>query len=162
MKALVVYDSFFGNTERIAQAIGAALGAVGEATVLGVGEVRPEHLVGVELLCIGSPTRGFRPSPATKAWLKGLPTDSLRGVHVAAFDTRIDAKDVDSRVLPTMIKLFGYAAEPIAARLVKKGGTQVLAPEGFYVTGTEGPLKEGELERANTWAHQLSEVCAMV
>jgi flavodoxin len=161
MKTLVVYDSFFGNTERIAQTIGAALGAAGETTVLRVGEVRPEHLAGVELLCIGSPTRGFRPSPATKAWLKSLPADGLRGVHVAAFDTRIDAGDVDSRVLPTMIKLFGYAAEPIAARLMKKGGTQVLPPEGFYVTGTEGPLKEGELERANTWAHQMSEACAM-
>jgi hypothetical protein len=40
---------------------------------------------------------------------------------------------VNSRVLPVFVKLFGYAAEPMAARMVKKGGVQALAPEGFYV-----------------------------
>jgi flavodoxin len=156
MKALVVYDSFFGNTEQVAQAIGAALGERGEVAVLRVGEVRPEHLTGLDLLCIGSPTRGFRPSPATQAWLKGLPVDSLRGVHVAAFDTRIAVSDVKSRILPLMVRLFGYAAEPLEAMLEKKGGTQTLPPEGFYVAGTEGPLKDGELERAGAWAQRIA------
>lgn len=156
MKALVVYDSFFGNTERVAQAIGAALGESGEVTVLRVGEVRPEHLAGIDLLCIGSPTRAFRPSPATQAWLKSLPADSLRGVRVAAFDTRIAVSDVKSRILPLMIRFFGYAAEPIEAILERKGGVQALPPEGFYVDGTEGPLKDGELERAGTWAQMIA------
>jgi hypothetical protein len=54
-----------------------------------------------------------------------------------------------------MVKLFGYAAIPIANRLRKKGGELALPPEGFIVEGTEGPLRRGELERAADWARQL-------
>lgn len=155
MKALVVYDSFFGNTEKIAQAIGAALGTAPEVAVLRVGDVTPQHLAELDVLVVGSPTRGFRPSPAIKAWLKGLAPNSLRGIQVAAFDTRFALSDVKSRILPVLVRLFGYAAEPIGARLVKLGGTEALPPEGFIVTDTEGPLKAGELERAGVWAHQI-------
>jgi hypothetical protein len=56
-----------------------------------------------------------------------------------------------------VVKLFGYAAKPIADRLKKKGGELTIPPEGFLVKGTEGPLKEGELERAADWAKSLSE-----
>jgi flavodoxin len=49
----------------------------------------------------------------------------------------------------------GYAAKPIADKLKKKGGKLVLPPEGFFVQGSEGPLKEGEVERAAEWAKQL-------
>jgi len=54
-----------------------------------------------------------------------------------------------------MIKLFGYAAKPIAGMLKKKGGSLVQQPEGFYVKDSEGPLKDGELERAARWAQSL-------
>jgi hypothetical protein len=54
-----------------------------------------------------------------------------------------------------MVKIFGYAAEPMAAKLKKKGGTVKNAPEGFIVGGTEGPLKDGELERAAAWTKEL-------
>ena len=57
---------------------------------------------------------------------------------------------------PEFVKLFGYAAEPIAARLEKKGGELAVPPEPFYVGGTEGPLLEGELERAEDWARQIA------
>lgn len=90
-----------------------------------------------------------------KAFLKTLPSGSLKGVRVAAFDTRADVQEVNSRILTLFVKLFGYAAEPIAARLVKKGGTQALPPAGFFVNGKEGPLKDGELERAAAWAQQI-------
>jgi hypothetical protein len=76
-------------------------------------------------------------------------------VRVAAFDTRIAIEDVDNAVLPTFIKVFGYAAKPIADLLQKKGGELSLPPEGFIVKDTEGPLKEGELERAAEWARGL-------
>ena len=156
MKALVVYDSFFGNTEQIAHAIGDALAARADVQTLRVKDVKPEHLDRLNLLVVGSPTRAFRASPDTKAWLKKLVGASLRGVRVTAFDTRVDVKEVDSRILPVFVKVFGYAAEPIAAALVKKGGEQLVAPEGFFVLDTEGPLKEGELERAAAWALQLA------
>jgi len=50
-----------------------------------------------------------------------------------------------------MVGLFGYAAKPIADKLAKKGGTLIAQPEGFFVNGSEGPLKDNELERASTW-----------
>jgi len=155
MKALVVYDSFFGNTEQIAQAIGRALGSPEEVEVLRVGNVKPEQLTGLELLIVGSPTRGFRPTPAISNLLKSVPKNGLKGVKVAAFDTRIALSDIDSRILPVFVKVFGYAAKPIADGLTKKGGELIIPPEGFFVKGSEGPLKDGELERAADWAKQI-------
>ena len=156
MRALVVYDSVFGNTEQIARAIGSALGSTGDVQVLRVGSVQPGQLAGLDLLVVGSPTRGFRPTPALTSWLKGIPAGSLQGVRVAAFDTRISMDDPKvPGILRFMVKLFGYAAQPIAGRLEKKGGVLAAPPEGFIVTASEGPLREGELERAAAWARQL-------
>jgi flavodoxin len=155
MKALVIYDSFFGNTEQIAQAIGDALGSPEDVEVLRVSNAKPEQLTGLKLLIVGSPTRGFRPTPAISNLLKSVPKSGLKGVKVAAFDTRIALGDIDSRILPVFVKVFGYAAKPIADRLAKKGGELIIPPEGFFVKGSEGPLKDGELERAADWAKQI-------
>jgi len=154
MKALVIYDSFFGNTEKIAQAIGQAHGARGEIQVLRVSNAKPEDLAGVNLLIVGSPTRAFRPTPAISNFLDGIPAGGLRGVKVAAFDTGIPAQDAPS-ILRFFIKLFGYAAKPIADKLTKKGGELAVPPEGFFVKGSQGPLQEGELERAANWAKRI-------
>jgi flavodoxin len=156
MKALVVYDSVFGNTEQIAQAIGNALGSQEDVEILRVSNVKPEQLTGLKLLIVGSPTRGFRPTAAINNLLKRIPKNGLKGVKVAAFDTRFTMSDIEeSRVLPFFVKLFGYAAKPISDRLEKKGGERIIPPEGFFVEGVEGPLKEGELERAADWAKQI-------
>jgi flavodoxin I len=155
MKALIIYDSFFGNTEQIAQAIGNALGSQEDLEILRVSNVKPEQLTGLKLLIVGSPTRAFRPTPAINRLLGGIPKHGLKGVKVAAFDTRISMNDIDSRILPPLVKVFGYAAKPIADRLKKKGGELAIPPEGFFVEGSEGPLKEGELERAADWAKQI-------
>jgi len=157
MKALLVYDSFFGNTERIAQSIGNALGPPEDVGILRVGNVRPEQLAGLKLMIVGSPTRAFRPSPAVTNFLKSIPKNGLKGVKVAAFDTRMTEEEINSAVfiLRILVNIFGYAARPISDRLVKKGGQLIVPPEGFFVHGTEGPLKEGELERASNWAMQI-------
>ena len=157
-KALVVYDSFFGNTERIAQSIGNALGRPEDVGILRVVDVKPEQLAGLKLLIVGSPTRAFSPSPAIKRFLKSIPKNGLKGVKVAAFDTRITEEEIDSAVfiLRIFVNIFGYAARPISDRLVKKAGQLIAPPEGFFVQGTEGTLKEGELERASDWAKQIS------
>lgn len=155
MKAMIIYDSFFGNTEQVAQAIGKALDAQAEVDIRRVTEVQPARFADLDVLIVGSPTRAFSPSPDIKTFLKTLPGQALDGVKVTAFDTRISLDDVDSAILPPMVKLFGYAAEPIAKQLKRKGGSLVLPSEGFFVNGTEGPMKEGELERAATWARQL-------
>lgn len=155
MKALVIYDSVFGNTEQVAQAMGKALSAQADVEVLRVTDVQPDQLTGLDVLIVGSPTQRFQPLPAVKQLLEGIPTQGLEGVKVAAFDTRISVKDVNSTILSIMVKLFGYAAKPIADRLTRKGGSLAMPPEGFFVKGSEGPLKDGELERAADWAKQI-------
>jgi len=156
MKALVVYDSVFGNTEKVAQAIGQALGSPEDVKVVQVSDAKPEQLVGLTLLIVGSPTRQFSPTGATTGFLKSIPKHGLKGVKVAAFDTRFTESAIEKvRTLAFFVKIFGYAAKPIADRLQKKGGEMVVPPEGFYVGDTEGPLLEGELERAADWARQV-------
>ncbi|MBN1440039.1 MAG: flavodoxin family protein [Anaerolineales bacterium] len=153
MKTVVVYDTVFGNTEKVAQSVGAA--CTPAAAVVRAGEAGKDALAGAQLVIVGSPTRAFRPTPALRQWIKSLPKNSLHGVRVAAFDTRMDLKALDNKFLTFMVGLFGYAAKPIADALAKKGGTPVLAPEGFIVTASEGPLAEGEPERAAQWAKRV-------
>jgi flavodoxin len=153
MKALVVYDSVFGNTEKVAQAIAGSLGT----SALPVGEVTLEMLSGLDLWVVGSPTRGFRPTEDIAKLLNGLNKNQLDGMRVAAFDTRILLDTIDSKALRFIVDKGGYAASTISKILQKKGGELIADPEGFLVTGEEGPLKEGELERATAWALQLPE-----
>ena len=156
MKAMVVYDSVFGNTAKIAQAIGQALGSPGDVEIAQVGDAGPAQLAGLTLLIVGSPTRQFSPTGATSSFLKSIPKKGLTGVKVAAFDTRFTVSAIEKvRILAFFVKIFGYAAKPIAGRLQKKGGALAIPPEGFYVDDTEGPLLKGELERAADWAKQI-------
>ena len=151
MKVLIVYDSVFGNTEQIAQAISDSLGSKENVETLRVNDVKIEKITGLDLLIVGSPTRGFRPTKAITNFLKRISTNGLNGVKVAAFDTRFSLSSIESSVLRFIVKTGGYAAKSIANRLKKKGGDLIMPPEGFLVTGEEGPLKKGELERAADW-----------
>ena len=156
MNALVVYDSVFSNTEKIAHAIGDALGSQEDVRIVRARDVAPEQLEGLTLLVVGSPTRKFRPTGATIRLLRSIRKNGLEGVKVAAFDTRILMEDVESSfaraILGFFVSIFGYAAEPIADKLARKGGQATVPPAGFLVEDTEGPLKPGELERAAEWA----------
>ncbi len=144
MKALVVYDTTYSNTEKIAKAIGAAL--TGDVKVLRAADANPAELSSYDLLVIGSPTYGGRPMPSIADFMNKIPESVIKGKNVAAFDTRIPSK---------IAKLFGYAADRIAKNLKDKGANIVVPAEAFYVMGKEGPLKEGELERAAAWAKTL-------
>ena len=156
MKVLIVYDSIFGNTEKIALAISNSLGSKENVETFQVSAIKSEQLVELSLLIVGSPTRAFRPTKAITNFLKKISSNGLKGVKVAAFDTRISPADVNSRFLNILVKLFGYAAKPIADKLEKKGGELIISPEGFFVKGTEGPLKDGELERAADWVKLIT------
>jgi flavodoxin I len=156
MNTLIVYDSVFGNTEQIAQAIGQALGPSEQVETLRVSQVGPARLEGRTLLIVGSPTRGFRPTEAIAKFLDGIAGEGLKGIRVAAFDTRISVRDVNNGVLNVFVRVFGYAAQPIAKKLVKKGGALVVPPEGFFVKGSEGPLKDGERDRAAEWGRTVA------
>ena len=155
MKALVIYDSVFGNTEKIARAIAEGLGSRVSVELLQAGTVAPDQLAGLDLLVVGSPTRGFRPTEAVTDLLNRVQVNALQGVKVAAFDTRFKADEIESVGVRFIVKTGGYAAKRIAGRLKKAGGDLIVPPEGFYVKDTEGPLKEGELERAKEWAASL-------
>jgi flavodoxin I len=151
MKTLIVYDSVYGNTEKIAKTIADTIAPVDEVTLLQAGETSPATLETVDRLIVGSPTHGGRPSPTMQAFLNKIPAHALDNVAVTAFDTRISAegKGFGLRIL---MRLLGYAAGRIAASLQAKGGRLALPPAGFIVEGKEGPLQAGELERAAAWA----------
>jgi flavodoxin I len=142
MKTLVVYDSVYGNTERIARAIGEAI--TGEVKVVHASEVSPSESETFSLLIVGSPTHAGRPTQAVQDFLRKAP--ALRDTPVAAFDTRLSTR---------LAKIFGYAAGRIGKTLEKKGGILIKPPEAFFVEGTKGPLREGELERAASWAKEI-------
>ncbi len=154
MKILIVYDSYFGNTEQVALALKKSFKDDDSVDIQRISQVTTDSLTRADLIIVGSPTRKFSATPAIKSFLKKLPEKSLDGIKTAAFDTRIDILEINNRFLTFMVKLFGYAAEPLDALLRKKGGKPVLPPEGFIVKDTEGPLKEGELDRAVSWAQQ--------
>ena len=147
---LVVYDSFFGNTAEVAKTIGETVGA----EVKKVDSITPEDLEGLKILFVGSPTRAFQPSPATMTFLKGQ-RGQFAGVKAAAFDTRIRVKDTPSGFLRFMIGIFGYATPKLVKGLQKASADVALEAEGFAVLDSEGPLAEGELDRARTWAVKI-------
>lgn len=155
MKALVVYDSFFGNTEKVAKAIGSALGSPKDVSVCRVSETNQAMLKGVELLIVGSPTRAFSATPAIKTFVRRIPGRSLEGVKVSAFDTRMKIDEKTPGILRFFAGIFGFAGKPILDGLVKKGGNQIMPSEGFFVIDSEGPLADGELERAAEWAKRI-------
>lgn len=154
MKTLVVYDSFFGNTEKIAEAIGRALGSPPDVQVVRVSACIPGQLSELDWLIVGSPTRGFQPSPLIKNFLAMVPANGLRGVKVTAFDTRVPLDKIPG-LLRFIQKRAGWADKHIVTALTKKGGELAAPPAGFLVQDSEGPLVEGELERAAEWARGL-------
>ncbi|MEK6481897.1 flavodoxin domain-containing protein [Catalinimonas sp. 4WD22] len=154
MEIQILYDSYFGNTREIAEVIGQTLFGA-KVEVLDIKTLDPNHFSTPDLLIVGSPTRGFRPSPATQEFFKTLPGDKLKGIMVAAFDTRMALRSIKSGVLRFIVKTGGYAAKTIEKSMKKKGGESIIEPEGFCVTDKEGPLLEGEKKRAEAWAKKI-------
>ena len=147
MKTLVVYDSVYGNTEKIARAIGAAI--PGEVQVLRVGQVNAGDLETVDLLIIDSPTHGALPTEAVQRLVDRIGAPAREGAELATFDTRLSWG---------FLERWGFAAPKMADSLKEKGWRLTAAPEGFFVKGLKkGPLKRGEVERAAAWAKGLVE-----
>jgi len=161
MHALIVVESWFGNTRAVADAVADGLGRFMTVDVRNVDEAPAQLAEDVDLVVVGGPTHAFgmsRPSTRLDAarqagvttdieggvreWLASAPTGIRRA---AAFDTRITKRWVP-----------GAAARGIAQGLRKLGATLVAGPESFLVTGTPGPLATGELDRAREWGEQLA------
>lgn len=156
MKIQVIYDSKFGNTKKVADAVVTALDRGNEVSVVHVDKVDTDKLQEFDILIFGAPTHAFRPSQPMKAFLKRIPNNSLSGVKAAVFDTRATEKSINEKwLLKFMVRLFGYAAKPLSKTVKKKGAEIVGEPVGFCVADTKGPLIESELERAKEWANSL-------
>ncbi len=156
MKSLIIYDSLYGNTEIIAQVIKHVLDNQGEVAIARVGEAQLSQLAGLQLLVVGSPTQQFRPTAAMRTFFESIPDGALKGVNVAAFDTRLTQAEISKNgILAFFVRIYGFAARRIARQLQKKGGKLVLPAEGFLVEGMKGPLVQGEVERAEAWARKL-------
>ena len=143
MKILIVYASQYGNTQRIAQAIGGALAAMHEVVVMPSAAATRLRGDDVDLLFVGAPTqmRGLR--LLAKPFLRDLDQRGFIGTPAAAFDTRmaLGRQTLESAV--------------IARHLVGSGCRLVIEPESFLVRGLEGPLAAGEEARAATWARAV-------
>ncbi|MDQ2624657.1 MAG: flavodoxin [Actinomycetota bacterium] len=162
MKALVVYESMFGNTKAVAQAVAEAIAGTLPVDVREVSSAPALAEVDADLLVIGAPTHAFslsRPSTRKDAhvktgqavishdrgireWLEAAPSAP---VAFATFETHVRKP-----------KLPGSAASAAARRLRRLGGTPFERPQTFYVDGLEGPLVDGELERAAAWGKSLA------
>ena len=161
MKAVVVYESLWGNTAAVARAIAEGLGP--ETRALTTAEATTDVVAGADVIVAGSPVLGFTlptekmregvranpgkapappdlSHPSMRSWLDALPAGHGHG---AAFDTRVRGP-------------FGSAAPKIAGALEKAGYSPLAKPAGFVVAGRFGPLRDGELERARESGAELA------
>jgi len=141
MKSLVLYDTMYGNTKIIAETVAKELG--GDAVVMSVSEFKLDYLQEVKLLVVGSPVIAWQPTVKIMNFLSGFKKKQLDGFKAAVFDTRVE------------IFIHGDAAGKIAVELARAGAVVVTEPMGFKVKGREGPLKDGEVEKAAAWARSL-------
>lgn len=156
MKTVIIYDSLHGNTKMIAEAVAEGINR-SAVRVVSIVDAKMSDIDGVNILIVGAPTHGGRPKPSMQEFLDAIPEGRLQGVGVAAFDTRF--LEQEQRLpLRLLMKVIGYAAPKIARDLIAKGGKLVALTEGFIVTGTEGGIRDGELERAKAWGELIGRV----
>ena len=148
MKALVVHYSKFGHTQRIAEVIGQVLAARGPTQVLSIDELDVDALRQADLIIMGTPTHKMNLPEAVRPVLDNLPRRILPKTPVAAFDTSYKMNAFLARFT---------AAKRLDRKLRKLGGKRVVPPETFHVVEREGPLYDGEIERAQAWAATIRE-----
>lgn len=162
MRALIVYESLWGNTEQIARAIGKELEATLTVEVVD-SDSAPASVDGVDLLVVGAPTHAFSLSrPATREEARTarnaphVPTNGIRewlhtlsrtdaAITAVAFDTRVDTP-----------RLPGSAAKAIRHELRSLGFDTAAKSKSFRVHGYEGPLIDGETDRAVAWIRSVT------
>ncbi|GAA1036139.1 flavodoxin family protein [Virgisporangium ochraceum] len=164
MHALVVYESMFGNTRAVAEAVSSGLATRMTVDLREVGAAPDEVDDGVDLVVAGGPTHAFSmsrpgtrrsaadqsegplvsPGRGLREWIEAA-GPSLRGRAVATFDTKIP-----KAYLP------GSAARSALKRLRRLGCRPVAPAENFIVLGTTGPMSDGETDRATRWGEHLA------
>ncbi len=162
MKALVVYESIWGNTAAAAKAVAEGIG--GGTRAISTAEASAAAVAGADLLVVGAPVFGFGlprdgmlrsiemnrstykkapdlSQPSMRSWLDKLPNGSGRS---AAFETRIWWSPRG-------------ATGDIENGLAHAGYKKLAKAQRFIVEGAEGPLRECELEKAKAWGAELAQ-----
>jgi len=146
MNSLVVYESKFGNTQKVAKVIAKGLGSHGLARIVSVEDPYALALDAVDLLVIGGPTQAHGMSPAMRVYLEALISRAPAGMRAAIFDTRLKGPGF----------LWGSAAKAIADQLRKAGFVLGAPAESFLVEGMKEPrLVDGEEQSAQAWAVEI-------
>ncbi|HET6210567.1 MAG TPA: flavodoxin domain-containing protein [Jatrophihabitans sp.] len=175
MRALVAYESMYGNTRQVAEAIAegltAGLGPDGKVSVCSLDLTTQPLQEELDLVVVGGPTHvhgmsrprsraaaaqqaaaehlpmdASAPGPGLREWLGRVPLPE-RHCRSAAFDTRVDA--------PALVT--GRAAPKIQKLLRRRGLLPLLPPESFLVD-RRSRLRDGELDRAREWGGRLARV----
>ena len=168
MRALVVYESMFGNTKEIAESIAEGMSTAFDVETLPVDEAPSQIADDIDVLVVGGPTHAFgmsRPGTRLRAASEAAPTATsiTRGIRewldllrpnrgqtrVAAFDTRVRRPRVP-----------GSAARKIGKRLQRLGFALATRPTTFWVRGSSGPLFDHERIRAREWGRVLATLTA--
>lgn len=164
MRALIVYESMFGNTKLVADAVGKGLATELDVDVVEVGSA-PHSIDGYDIFLVGGPTHAFsmtsrqsRADTAKKSdgsiiagdkgirdWIVSVAPHRDRA-QFAAFDTRYDK--------PTWVT--GSAARRATSKLQKRGFSRLSPAMSFFIVANEGPLAEGEEDRAFEWGERLA------
>lgn len=144
-KAIVVFDTKFGNTERVAKSIAKGIENRGiSSSCLAIGSVRPETLKECDLLVIGAPTQQFTASKPMKEFISRLEAEEgLDGKMFFAFDTKLPSR------------FSGSAAKYIESRLLRMGLHEIAERSSAVGRGSEFRLDEGELERFERLGEEL-------
>jgi flavodoxin len=147
MNTLVVYHSQFGNTQQIAEAVAGVFQEAGTARMLSAERLTAAELQDLDLVVMGTPTHKMNLPQAVRPVFEELPRRILRGVPIAAFDTSYKMSAILARFT---------AARRLDRKLCKLGGKRLVPPETFHVHDHhEGPLYDGEIERAKHWARSI-------
>lgn len=151
MKTLIVYDSFFGNTEKVANKLYEILSKSQKTKLAHVSEAQNLNIEQYDLIVVGSPTRYYNPTPAITSFVRELKTVS---VNVAFFDTRLDAEG--HWLMGPMEKIFKFASDTMEILVRNTKAKQMISSLGVYVTGTEGPIARNAMKDVENWAKLLT------
>ena len=166
--AVVVYESLFGDAERIARAIANGLSGHLDVEVVAAQDAPQQLGPDVRLLVVGGPNHAMgMPRPSTREgaveqygaeiadtstglheWLDGATVPSH--ISAAAFDTRMDH--------PKLVTAMDHAAKTEEKLLHRLGATLAAPAEHFHVVDPKGPLAHGEEDRARLWGQALAEI----
>ena len=148
MKGIVIYDTSYGNTKRIAETIAETLKESGiEVDLFDVKDVKKLSAKDYNFLVLGSPTKFGTMSFAIRFFLGKVESEEWMNKPFAAFDTE-NPENVEKKQ--------GSAAEKIAEKLRDKKMSQLLPVLKALVLGMKGPFIDGEIERTKEYAKGLA------